>query len=584
LTAEGWVKGTNMGRAILFGFNLALCVWFAAARTAPTRAASPPPKQTFMVPMRDGVHLATDVRLPAGDGPWPVALVRTPYDKGPLDNNNLGSGEIWPAGQFAQNGIVLVVQDTRGRHASEGKALGLVDEGWGEHQDGFDTVSWIRQQPWCNGKVATFGSSYRGFNQLTLAGSGPEGIVGQIVTAGGSGIYQNFWFVGGTGVWPKNWEGPQGWLAIFDWPPDVLQQIKQHPRYDALWAAVDLANRTEQVRWPVTLIGGWYDWACRGTLAAFALLQDRGAIGPAAHPHLVMGPWTHNATGSSELPGFDRIAGEFRYPANSIYPRDAPTQMQWLRFWLTGQPANPANEPTVRYYVMGDVTDPKAPGNVWRTADRWPPPSQPLRLYFTSDGGLDSQSPATERTRQYDYDPLRPVPSLYDPNDGPVDQRRVEVWPDVLLFTTPPLTEPVEVSGRMTVHLAAATSARDADFTAKITDVYPDGRSMLINDGVGIVRGSYRNSVEKAEFLTPGQRYALDIDLGSTSLIFNRGHRIRIAISSSNYPSFDVNRNNGYPWPQDQNHPALVAHQTIFLGGADGSSILLPEVVSVAGQ
>jgi putative CocE/NonD family hydrolase len=158
----------------------------------------------------------------------------------------------------------------------------------------------------------------------------------------------------------------------------------------------------------------------------------------------------------------------------------------------------------------------------------------------------------------------------------------VENWPDVLLFTTPPLTEPLEVTGRITIHLEAATSARDTDFAAKLTDVYPDGRSMLVADG--IVRGSYRNSVEKAEFLTPKQRYGFKIDLWSTSLIFNRGHRIRVAISSSNYPRFEPNRNNGRSWPSDQSSLSVVAHQTIFLGGADGSSILLPEVVATAGQ
>jgi putative CocE/NonD family hydrolase len=152
----------------------------------------------------------------------------------------------------------------------------------------------------------------------------------------------------------------------------------------------------------------------------------------------------------------------------------------------------------------------------------------------------------------------------------------VENWPDVLLFTTPPLTEPLEVTGKITVHLSAATSARDTDFTARLTDVYPDGRSMLVTDG--IVRASYRNSLERAEFLTPSQRYAFAIEVGTTSLIFNRGHRLRVAISSSNYPRFEANRNNGRSWPADQNVPAVVAHQTIFLGGADGSHIVLPQV------
>src|SRR5436305_3148744 len=163
-------------------------------------------------------------------------------------------------GQFAQNGIVLVLQDMRGRYASEGKALPLVDDGWGVRQDGFDTVAWIRQQSWCNGKIATFGCSHKGFAQLLLAGAGPEGIVGQVVTTGGGSAYDPYFFY--HGVWTKSNEA---WLRNYNWPPEAFQLIQQHPRYDALWAAVDLANRPAQVRWPAVFISGWYDWAVQGT-------------------------------------------------------------------------------------------------------------------------------------------------------------------------------------------------------------------------------------------------------------------------------------------------------------------------------
>jgi putative CocE/NonD family hydrolase len=152
----------------------------------------------------------------------------------------------------------------------------------------------------------------------------------------------------------------------------------------------------------------------------------------------------------------------------------------------------------------------------------------------------------------------------------------VENWPDVLLFTTPPLTEPLEVTGRLSVRLYATTT-RDTDFTAKLTDVYPDGRSMLLTDG--IVRAHYRQSLQHSTPVTPGEHMALDIDLSSTSIIFNQGHRIRVAISSSNYPRFEANQNNGYLWPDDQGYPSVVAHQTIFLSGAEASYITLPEVV-----
>jgi putative CocE/NonD family hydrolase len=316
----------------------------------------------------------------------------------------------------------------------------------------------------------------------------------------------------------------------------------------------------------------------KGIKGAFTQIQDRGGVG--SHPHLIMGPWTHpGAAGYSP-----RDAGELHFPSSANYPPGAPTDLQWLRFWLTGQPEIPVDEPAVRYYVMGDTKDLKAPGNAWRTADRWPPPSQPLRLYFTADGGLEHQPPSTVTTREYDYEPLNPVftleeatPLNWEGGDGSRDQRRVENRPDVLLFTTPPLTEPLEVTGRISVRLYASTSARDTDFTAKLTDVYPDGRSMLLTNG--IVRARYRQSVTRATSVQPGEHYPFDIDLSSTSIIFNRGHRIRVAISSSNYPRFELNRNNGHDWPDDQFFGSQVAHQTIFLGGAEASYVTLPEVV-----
>jgi predicted acyl esterase len=519
-------------------------------------------KLTLMVPMRDGVRLATDVVLPAGTGPWPVALTRSLFGR-----QNLGALTRLPISGLVQNGIAVVSQDVRGRFDSEGRWLHGVDEGWGKLQDGLDTVLWIRQQPWCNGKIATFGFGYSGHNQLLLAGTGPEGIVGQSVTSGWGSAYHGFFQQGAFS------KGAEFGLLSFGYQGQALSLVRQNPRYNTLWATVDFSTRVERVRWPMVLVAGWFDVGnqTQGTLDAFTQLQERGGVG--SGPHLVLGPWTHHGAAGDADP---RQAGELRFPANAAYPSDAPTDLQWLSYWLTGQPAIPDSEPAVRYYVMGDTRDPQAPGNLWRSTDRWPPPSQPLRLYFTADGALVPQPPATPSVREYDYDPLRPVFTLGDALNGPVDQRRVENWPEVLLFTTPPLAEPLEVTGRLTVRLYAATSARDTDFTAKLTDVYPDGRSIYLNDG--IVRARFRESVSRATAVTPGKHYAFDIDLGSTSLIFNRGHRIRVAISSSNYPRYELNRNNGQDWPDDQALPSVIAHQTIFLGGQEASHIVLPEV------
>jgi predicted acyl esterase len=223
-------------------------------------------RSTVMVPMRDGVHLATDVVLPAGDGPWPVALTRSPYGR----QSGGAIGNRVSISSLVQRGIAVVLQDVRGRFASEGQPRPYVDEGWGIRQDGLDTVTWIRQQPWCNGKIATFGFSYQGINQLLLAGAGPEGIVGQHITAGVGSPYHYVLFQ--HGVWRKGFM--ESWLLGNGYPGEALFQIQGNPRYNSVWGAVDLSTRVEQVRWPVVLVGGWFDVLgfTQGTLDAFMQL------------------------------------------------------------------------------------------------------------------------------------------------------------------------------------------------------------------------------------------------------------------------------------------------------------------------
>jgi predicted acyl esterase len=561
-----------MRRCLLLGLLLALCGWLSETLTAPARAASAP-TSLVMVPMRDGIRLATDIYLPAGDGPWPVVLARTPFGRAGFWSG-VGSSGV-PAATFLNRGLAVVVQETRGIGASEGISLYLLDEGWGGHPDGLDTVNWIRSQPWSSGKIATFGSSSVGYPQYLLAGTGPEGIIGQYVTGAMGNLYlcayQN-------GVWHTTLGG---WYKTNF--PAAERLMRAHPHYDDFWRDVDLSARLDQVHSPMVHLTGWYDGSHQWIIDTFAQLQENGGGGARGRQHLVIGIWLHGDIYSGTL---GRTAGIFTFPKNAVLPPETPTQLDWLSFWLTGQPAVPASEPAVRYYVMGDVTDPQAPGNVWRSADRWPPPSQPLRLYFTPDGRLDPQPPAAAATKEYDYDPIKPVPTLGGqeilmPLVGPQDQRRVEGRADVLVFTTPPLAAPLEVTGRISVHLNAASSARDTDFTAKLTDVYPNGRSIIITDG--IVRARFRHSLEFEDLITPGQRYAYDIDLLSTSIIFNKGHQIRVAISSSNSPRFEPNRNTGGSLPYDPKQKAVVAHQTIFLGGTDGSCIVLPQVVGATG-
>ena len=273
-----------MRRQFLLGFILWLCAWLGGGHPPRAMAANTPTKLTVMVPMRDGVHLATDVRLPAGDGPWPVALARTPYNK-----NNIQNFTTMPLPGLTANGIVVVAQDVRGRFASEGQARMFVDDGRGTRQDGVDTVAWIRQQPWCNGKIATFGPSYVGMTQIQLASAAPDGIVGQYIAVAPISPY-HYWTYQ-AGVFRKGWQDV--WQSGAQWPPEAWSQLLQHPRYDDFWRALDLSPRIDQVRWPIVFVSGWFDLFGQGTIDAFTQLQEQGGDGARGRQHLVIGPWTH---------------------------------------------------------------------------------------------------------------------------------------------------------------------------------------------------------------------------------------------------------------------------------------------------
>jgi putative CocE/NonD family hydrolase len=242
-------------------------------------------------------------------------------------------------------------------------------------------------------------------------------------------------------------------------------------------------------------------------------------------------------------------------------------QFCWFDYWLKGADTGIMKEPAVYYYVMGDVDDDKAPGNKWRTSDTWPVPVKATKFYLNSDGVLREEKPGKNSgVDTFFYDPADPVPTRGGQElnlpPGPMDQRSVERRQDVLTYSTPALKEPVEVTGRIKARLLVSSTAADADFTAKLCDVYPDGRSMLLTDG--ILRAKYRNSFEKPEPLEPGKVYEIEIDLWSTSIVFNKGHKIRIAVSSSNFPRFEANPNS--------------AVNSVYCSSKYPSSVVLPVV------
>jgi len=518
------------------------------------------PVRTEMVPMRDGVKLATDIVLPKGEGKWPVILMRTPYGRNSEDGLSVAGGVM------AKVGYAIVSQDLRGRGDSEGEDYPIFAScGWGELQDGYDTIEWIAKQPWCNGKIGQFGASALGISANATAPSRPPHLVCQFVVVAASDLYKQ----GAT------WNGTprkaltEGWIRNTKLDPRNLELWRAHPDYDDFWKKYAPELVADRVNVPVCFVGGWYDIFTQGTIDSFVTIHHRGDNGARGKCRLIMGPWAHG----------DFKDKTMKYPSNANMMLQVPELLGWFNKWCKGIDLEP-NRPAVRYYVMGACGEPNAPGNVWRDAEDWPPPSEPTPYYFHKGGKLSPDKPTEARaSATYKYDPNNPVPTRGGGNltieKGPMDQREVEKRDDVILFTTPVLTEPIEVTGRLMVKLWAASDGKDTDFTAKLCDVYPDGRSMLVLDG--IVSGRYRESMTAAKPMEPGKVYPFEIDLWSTSIVFNKGHRIRVAISSSNYPRFEANPNTGKP--RAEGGKIRVAKNTIYFDRSRPSHIVLPRVV-----
>lgn len=541
------VRYKKTGLVILL---LAVAAYFCISYVQQALAAT-----TEMVAMSDGVKLATDVYLPGdGKGTYPVIVVRTPYNKAK-------GGSVLAALAFWR-GYALVVQDLRGRFQSEGQpAIIFVNEGLGDHQDGRETLEWVAKQPWCNGKIATWGGSALGITQNMAASVAPDDLKAQHVAVAFSDYYSQAAYQGGafrTQLFER-------WLRGNGLAESNLPTFVAHPTYDEFWKRLNSETQAGKVRAPAVYSGGWYDIFLQGTINSFMSVHYHGGEGAKGKCRLVIGPIGHG--------GFN----ELKYPASAGKQPACADVFNWFDHVLLGKDNSIVKEKAVHYYVMGDPTDAKAPGNYWRHVDDWPPPSQATSFYFLPDGTLarDKQPQASD-SKTYAYDPKDPVPNIGGQELGvplgPMDQRRVENRPDVLLFSTAVLDEPIEVTGRITARLFVSSDCPDTDFTVKLCDVYPDGRSMLVTDG--ILRARFHKSFETETFLTPGQVYELNVDLWSTSLVFNKGHRIRVAVSSSNSPRFEANPNTGKPFRADKE--TRVANNTLHLSKQYPSHIVLP--------
>ncbi len=516
--------------------------------------------RTILVPMRDSVRLATDVHLPPGTNAFPVILVRTPYGR-----TNIGN----MATDATKRGYALVVQDTRGRFGSEGENIAFEGDGWATHWDGYDTVEWVARQPWCNGKIGTFGGSALGIAQLLMAGAGTPKVACQHITVGAPSLYRDTVYNGG--VFRKALI--EDWLRLSRFSPDNLKLWTSHPALDAFWREREICARYDHVNQPAVHIGGWYDIFAQGTLDAFVGYQTLGGPKARGHQKLIMGPWTHGVLQDK--------AGELRFPNAKKPPGEVHDAWRWFDYYLKGIDNHIEDAPAVTYYVMGDVSDTNAPGNVWRSAKEWPiPGSSRVRFYLQDDRSLSSGKPGRGRSLAYTYDPKDPAPTVGGVQltipAGPMDQRKLEARPDVLVFTSAPLADPVEMTGRVRARLWASSDCPDTDFMVKLCDVYPDGRSFNICEGR--LRARYRESLSTEKLLQPGRPALLDIDLWSTSIVFNKGHQMRVQVTSSSSPGFDPNPNTGDPFRA--NDKTQVAHNTLYTDGQHASYIELPLMLS----
>ncbi len=580
-------------------------------------------EENIMVPMRDGVKLATDIYRPAQQGQWPVLVTRLPYNKDrrfpfeypPFTKEKRIFLELnFDSARVVEAGYVIVAQDTRGRFASEGEFEPFVHE----VEDGADAITWAASQPWSSGQVGMFGVSYQGLTQWQAAREQPAAL--RAIAPSQSPGWHVYPYQGGAfllGValgWATDvaMEEVQRRVgqgratraeleemiqasgdlpALFRRLPLVDVPLLQgrapyyfdwlaHPTLDEYWRTLIQEEFYEQVTVPALTIAGWYDHFQREDLEHYQSMRQRGGSALARSlQHLVIGPWSHG----NFLRGFK----ERTYGAAS-FARDLLTDLhlRWFDHWLKGIENGVEQEKPVRIFVMGT--------NVWREEEDWPLPDTQYRPYYlhsgghantaTGDGVLSTTQADVEPEDVYRYNPRDSVPTMGGAVNslgmlddvGPLDQRQIETREDVLCYTTLPLEQPVEVTGPIELVLHVSSSARDTDFTGKLVDVHPDGRAEILTDG--ILRARYRQSFSSPVLMEPGQVYELRIDLEATSNVFLTGHRIRLEVSSSNFPRFDRNSNTGGTIASEQEKDFVQAINRVYHSQVNPSHLVLPVI------
>jgi uncharacterized protein len=562
------------------------------------------------VKMRDGTLLYADIWRPDDGKRHPAVLTRLPYNKNIMFPTR--SGYMNPQ-RFARSGYAVIIQDVRGTGSSEDKAFFWHQE----VDDGYDSVEWAAGQTWCDGNVGMYGYSYFGYTQWAAAVARPPHLKaicpGMTQSAVHSFPFSNKgdkfklqvhlrWclMISTLGLLrshlpPAELRPLQEYMVFltdhiqdqFDFLPlkdspavKKIDELGMRPLFaDILenidnldyWEKIDAPLPLEKINVPILNIAGWYDVDMTpGVLDSYRALKDR--VGPerAVNQKLVIGPWIH----SSEMLN---LVGQldFGQLASGAVIDVTGMHLRWFDHWLKGIDNGVRNDPPVFIFVMGD--------NKWRAENDWPLARTRFTEYFFHSGGransrmgdgiLNVLAPVDELNDNFLYDPRNPVPSN-ELGMGAFDQQEVETRSDVLVYTSAPLETDIEVTGPVRMVLHASTSAVDTDFSAKLVDVWPNGRAYNVSEG--IVRACYRRSLIEKEPVEPDKIYEYSIDLGGISNVFKAGHRIRVEVSSSNFPKWDRNMNTGHLSGQDAE--IKLAAQTVYHNSQYPSHILLPVI------
>jgi uncharacterized protein len=519
-----------------------------------------------MIPMRDGIKLSAYLYTPAGKGPWPVVFEQRYAGL-------TGKSTRETAAKLANEGYVVAMVNYRGTHKSEGHWVGYRALQWGELSDGYDTCEWLAKQSWSTGKVGTFGSSQGGYAQNYLAVTQPPHLVCQFMTDTGLSLFHEGYRIGGT-TRPERFKGMD---AICRDPKDnrrLLAEWFKHPTYDDYWKDEDCTLHFDKMNVPCFTIGSWYDFMNQGSIASFQGRQHKGGKSSRGQQQLLVGPWLHGRRNKSNK------VGELTYPKNAGVNVHG-MMVKWFNHYLKGEDNKVEKDDTVRYYVMGAVGEKDAPGNEWRTAKDFPPKAKATPLFLSNGGQLTTTMPKGNpgvkgSSTDYISDPLKPMQIPGRGFPGARDARAFEKQDQVQTFTTDVLTESVEWTGRVHAELYVTSTARDTDWIVRISDVYPDGRSILIVDYP--LRSRYREGFDKEVLMKPKQVYKVKYPIGWMSQIFNKGHRIRVTVSSTGAPYYEPNPQTGEPLTIEFPKNAVKATNSIQHNRSHASRIIAPVI------